>query len=249
MVEAFGGRSDKRMISVIIVFLSILVEAYIVGMAYYFFNLGIIGRSIVAVLSLLISIIAIKKISKFFNNRKQLIIILFISTVLLIMGENTFIPFYKPNNTNEKVVITATGDKNENSNANEVWINSIRINDVSYNLQELYMQSDAWDIRDGLLFYNGKQEEASITLVISDDEDVQIEFLTHDWSGIVNVTFENNTERLDLYSQSSGVYLCDINNQDVNYENNIFCVLGCLVLIFVILEYIYDIIMHWICLL
>ena len=227
------------MINIITLIFSILVSAYITAIVDYFVLLNITGRIIITIITILASVILINYISKLHITHKLNVILLTLSIIILILGKDMFLPFFHPFNKNGEITITATGDKNELANSNEIWINYIKVDGQLYDLNTIEDKSDAWKLDNEQLYFSGDSKKSSFKLHNLKDKDIQIEFLTHAWSGIVNVTNGSQTQTIDLYSSEPSTYLYTFENFTYSrYSNNIFSVIGCLILIYASVTYI-----------
>ncbi|MCM1054528.1 MAG: hypothetical protein NC394_03300 [Bacteroides sp.] len=104
----------------------------------------------------------------------------------------------------DKVIVTATGEKNKEASSNEIYITNLLIGGEEYELKKP---------SEGKWFWKGKnytwrnendtrQPEGttrSITLDLPYGRDRSIQFGLSKWNGIVEVTYDGNTKSYDLF--------------------------------------------------
>ncbi|SDN35080.1 hypothetical protein SAMN04487897_102602 [Paenibacillus sp. yr247] len=142
---------------------------------------------------------------KYFSNRKisynltkkNLYISIIIALLLVIAGNESFIIFGKTTST---VEVTATGNKNNNSNGAEVWLTAINIDGNSLVLSSL-QHPEGWEFKEGALL-SYKDQPSTIKLSLPQGKKVSLQFLKHDWSGEVLIKDGFNQEIVDLFSKS-----------------------------------------------
>lgn len=97
------------------------------------------------------------------------------------------------------VEIRATAEKSSDSMDHQVWILGIkRADDSSIPLEEVTL-GEGWSHQDGKLVFLGDQP-SSIGWTSSVSEAIYVNFLMHDWSGIIETTLDGQTQKFDLYA-------------------------------------------------
>ncbi|MFV0343524.1 MAG: hypothetical protein ACK5JH_11675 [Anaerocolumna sp.] len=140
-------------------------------------------------------------IKKYVNSRFGILkVTLSIITTLMIFipGFDIFVGESSP----IKILITAMGQMGVTHNeqqGTEVWITSISLDGKKYSLKDIPIVSE-WELRDGyLLSYQNQPSTLEIELPRADN--IEISFISHPWSGEVEVEVEGSTDiySLDLY--------------------------------------------------
>lgn len=132
--------------------------------------------------------------------KKDKVLIAGISMIVVIFGRNIWIPVQYQDC---EIEITATGEKNKESNSYEVWIQEIEIN---HNLVDLSKyQNEQWIFLDHCIVSNAGEEKEILLIPIEKMESVKITFGKHAWSGIAEVNFLGNQNKIDLFSHSGGI--------------------------------------------
>lgn len=136
---------------------------------------------------------------------KKVLLATFVSILLVSVGGDLFNNHKYQSST---ITITATGDKNDQSNSTEVWITGVKINGTNIDLQTLNTKYELgdWQFRDGALLSNS-EKPTNISINFPASKEIELSFLKHDWSGIINVVDGLESHQIDLYSQTSGDYV------------------------------------------
>ncbi|MCM1054529.1 MAG: hypothetical protein NC394_03305 [Bacteroides sp.] len=106
----------------------------------------------------------------------------------------------------EKVVVTATGEKNENAGSNEVFISSLIIGGEEYELPKPSEGEWFWFQNKWYIWRNENDTRRpagltrSITFDIPYGQDRSILFARSQWMGIVEVSYGDQTKSYDLFS-------------------------------------------------
>ena len=103
---------------------------------------------------------------------------------------------------NVDVVINIVDDRNDSSNANEIWISDIKINEEVVNLDEILL-NNGWSIEKGFIFSSNSEETQELVFSIKQMEKMEITFQKHAWCGIVEITYGDGLNKIvDLYSEN-----------------------------------------------
>ena len=118
------------------------------------------------------------------------------------------LPFYPlVEETEEQVKILATGEKSMGSNSNEIWIAAVTDSNGKNLLSRdwLRFMDDKWSVREeewapsGFILYG----MPNAVLKVKVPKGAVIHFVSHDWSGIVEIHCGSNSRRkIDLFSES-----------------------------------------------
>lgn len=114
---------------------------------------------------------------------------------------------------NQKVKITALGEKNILSNSSEVWITGIEADGIELDLKNLVLP-EGWERRENAIL-SYKDQPKSIEINIR-AQNINIKFLTHAWSGKVGVLSGSNNSSIDLYSKDPSQYKYQLQSQKIN---------------------------------
>ena len=99
--------------------------------------------------------------------------------------------------------ITATGEKNENSQGTEIWISEITADNENVDLSTVW-HDDVWtyDKNTEYLYAVPKDRESILEFSFRKESVIQIGFIKHEWSGLVSVDSTNGVnETIDLYDK------------------------------------------------
>jgi hypothetical protein len=142
-------------------------------------------------------------------------ILLFISLIIsaLVVGASHHLLDINIHEKPISITITATGDKNENSNGSEVWITEIKLDGNLYDMSSI-KYTDNWEFRNGALL-SYKDRPASLNLVLPGSNKLEVTLLKHDWSGLVSIDYGDRNETIDLYSKYRSSYKHIINNTNL----------------------------------
>lgn len=124
------------------------------------------------------------------------ILSIIISTIILLVGFDFLIGRYQPTH----ISVTAmgqTGHTHEKQNGTEVWISSIILDGKQFELSKIPLAQD-WENRDNnLLSY--QNQPSTLEFELPKAEKIEINFLSHPWSGEVFVRSNKESQKLDLY--------------------------------------------------
>lgn len=132
----------------------------------------------------------------------------YILLTVAIVFSLVFINFFF--NKYEKIEIVPLNDKNINSQAKEVWITNLIVNNQVVELGDYIIKSEGWSEKDGARYAIGG-ESGALSLKVKAKEKVKIEFGMHDWSGIVSIRDKNGERIVDLFSDESTPIVLTIN--------------------------------------
>lgn len=135
---------------------------------------------------------------------KKKITIFFVLSVIYII----FFPMLK-NNVLDKdyyVQFTVDGSRNGASNGTEIWITNIYADGKPYDMSKIYVGDSDWTY-DGRLF-NAGTDSSVLETKIKYKDTLEIEFIAHPYSGVVQVTNMSETKTVDLYSSEEGKISC-----------------------------------------
>lgn len=138
------------------------------------------------------------------NEKRTILIISAVCAIILLLykGESVIPKEYM----DSQVVITTSNEKNVNSNGNEVWILSININGKSLDLKTL--NSSGFTLKDtGELVGGIDNKIGQCTIEIEANNNVDIIFGMHAWSGIAEINSNNKIERKDLFDENGSQYI------------------------------------------
>lgn len=175
-----------------------------------------------SILQLLVVVALIARIIVFFGKIKQkeksLVVSLLICIILTAIISNDILDLV-PLPTNE-VVVTATGEKNENAKNNEINILNYVVDAKNYVIKnptegKWFWKGDVYMWRNE----NDSRQPAgttrSITLNIPYGQDRSVQFGLSEWNGIVEVTYNGESNRYDLFkSGDESTFLAPLPDTD-----------------------------------
>jgi|GEM_PF-4712945 len=100
------------------------------------------------------------------------------------------------------VSITATGRHNLAASGSEIWLLAARDGAKSGVLLQNIV-GPGWEFREDALIYHTQQPATISWNGIAQGDELQLEFLSHPWSGIVQIYMYGNTKEVDLYSEKN----------------------------------------------
>ena len=191
----------KPIINILIVILlafygaeKFLVNNYIAGKWQFLF----VMLYFILMLSIIIYLIVKMNIKVSVGIRVLLIIVS--GCLAWICREDMLITFPQDEVT---VYITATGEKSENSQGTEIWISEITVDNKKVDLSTVW-HDDAWtyDKNTEYLYAVPKDTESILEFSFTKASVIRIEFIRHEWSGIVGVDSTNGDNAvIDLYKK------------------------------------------------
>ena len=118
------------------------------------------------------------------------------------------IPLEFPKQTNNlDLKIVATGEKNPQSNGSEVWLSRLVLPNGDVVPVENFQAGKGWEIREGLWFSFFSEEP----LIWSGSVDsAQLVFVSHPWSGMVEIWLNEQYQKLDLYDPAGKEVVVDL---------------------------------------
>jgi len=152
---------------------------------------------------------------------KKIIVISFVALFFIISGlsynevNSKLNVSYRPT----EITIRVTGEKNRDSLGYEVLLHeSAFINGKSTKIE---LNGDHWENREGLFW--GLQPNSEIRIKFPEAEDIDIQFVKHAYSGIVEIKDGEKIKRLDLFSDSTidGSLRYNVSSNRVTSKNEI----------------------------
>jgi hypothetical protein len=102
----------------------------------------------------------------------------------------------------QELEIVATGEKHPDARGSEVWLQRVQRSDGSAIEPRAFTFDGAWELRDGVpLSY--QDQPARLRWRGRLRADPTLVFVSHPWSGVVEVTFNGATQRIDLYAKEA----------------------------------------------
>lgn len=204
-----------RYINLILIFILGLIVNYsiskfIIG-KYFYIKIFVISIFIFILIYKLISKENIDCLNRYSRNLKLLIIIICLTISVIV---SYFMPLHETvNNSITKLTFTATGNKNQNSKASEVWIRGLQINEINIPLNSLIGEG-GWQLK-GESIVSYKNQPVSFSINLKTDDNVKINFLSHAWSGIVKVNYQGQERITDLYSSNEDLTTVSFNHKSI----------------------------------
>jgi hypothetical protein len=108
---------------------------------------------------------------------------------------------------NLELSIIATGNKDPQSNGSEVWMNRLVTSEGIVPLEDFYA-GEGWEVREGLWFsYSSKD---ALIWQGTSRNNLQLIFVSHPWSGDVEVVWNGKSQVVDLYDPDGKEILLDL---------------------------------------
>lgn len=126
--------------------------------------------------------------------------VLLVTFIVIISFKTYFFNF----NKTATIDILATGEKNIKSNASEVWITRVIIDNEKYDVSNINLEN-GWELKDGSIV-SYKNQPKNIKMNFKCKNEVKIYFLKHPWSGIVKVIDKDSESTIDLFSEKACDY-------------------------------------------
>lgn len=136
---------------------------------------------------------------------KKKILILGILSIIYIL----FFPFFFNNVIYKRytIQISSIGEKDIVSKGTEIWINRILVDGKETDLSK-YLLDDGWEYN-GRIFSAGNTE-STFTLKLHAKEKIEIEFVTHPYSGIIQIqNYDKSIDTINLYSNTESYIIKD----------------------------------------
>lgn len=130
-----------------------------------------------------------------------LVIILLCIGLGIILYQNSI----QENGSDILLEIMATNDKNEQANSYEIWISSIYVNDVLYDVGSIALP-EGWKLKDGSIFSANQNVTNNLQIQIPNVHNAKINFQKHAWAGMVEIKCGGVTQTVDLYADSTEDY-------------------------------------------
>ncbi len=132
--------------------------------------------------------------------QKQIIWIVFVAVLSSLLCIDKIVLIFPQNNM---INIIATGEKNLESNAAEVWITQIKLDETEISLSDIELEN-GWFYKaeeDALVSYPDSQSY-TLNLNVGYAEEAEILFIKHGWSGEVKVEVNYKEKAIvDLYNE------------------------------------------------
>lgn len=133
------------------------------------------------------------------EDQKKIIVLATVFSVLsLIILADRYIDKYDP----VVVTITATGESNAVAKSSEVWLRNINVNNKNYDLKNNADDKSGWVLKDGVLCSYENQPN-TIRFTFKNAKTADLDFGMHQWSGIITISYNDITEKVDLFSDRS----------------------------------------------
>jgi ABC-type polysaccharide/polyol phosphate export permease len=100
------------------------------------------------------------------------------------------------------IEIVATGQKNQLANASEVWLLSFQRNDGTNIPWTEFQLGTGWEVRDQALI-STQNQPASLRWQGLLNGNPTLTFVSHPWSGTVDIKWQGGEQKLDLFNDSS----------------------------------------------
>lgn len=129
----------------------------------------------------------------------------------------------------ENITVEPTGKKNIESKSNEVWISSIVVDGENINLEKIKIPNN-WEYKENSIVFANTNNNA-LRLNFKYFHTIEIYFIKHQWSGIVNISSTNNEKKeIDLFGKDNEKYFYKIESKIHN--SNIFYQIFSLIIVF-----------------
>ncbi|WP_144023706.1 DUF6020 family protein [Paenibacillus sp. FSL H8-0548] len=163
---------------------------------------------LISIMILIVIFLAILLVSHYFlsslvfsilkdmENKKKYIL-LFISMVVSIGTMITF-PIDSTPPQKATLKIKVVGDKNIKSNNNEVWVNGVYSDNNKINVDKFKL-SEGWEIKDNKVPVSF-EKDSLLEWGGFIKQNINVFLLNHEWSGIVEISINEQSEIVDLYS-------------------------------------------------
>lgn len=102
--------------------------------------------------------------------------------------------------------IVATGERNQAANGAEVWLISLKYPDGRSITAEHFTADEGWENRAGR-YVSYKHPPATLSWSGRLNEPLTLELNSHPWSGIVELTWKEQTWRVDLYAEKDTTHI------------------------------------------
>lgn len=96
-------------------------------------------------------------------------------------------------------VLETTAEKNSESNGSEVWVDGIIVDGIEVDLSTIELEK-GWE-SNGRIYSNG-DSKYSLNINLEYKESVQIRFIKHPYSGVVNIISGDKKQTIDLFSET-----------------------------------------------
>jgi hypothetical protein len=97
--------------------------------------------------------------------------------------------------------ILATGEKNPSAESREVWLLEVLADGRTQIPPQAFSVDGAWEMRDGVLL-SYQEQPARLRWCGPVERQMVLRFLAHPWSGVVQVEWNGELQRIDLYHPS-----------------------------------------------
>lgn len=160
---------------------------------------------LVVIAIIVVSVICLIPIKKLAYVKTVLAVITFSAIIGMVGGQVIDNIFTCPvqDGTDLLIKVVATGEKNNQAEGNEIWIQSIKLNDSEYPVN-IFFKKSSWIQQNGLLGWREYDQPKNLTSIIQGSmpqgNALTILFTKNKWRGIAEVTVGNETRRIDCYS-------------------------------------------------
>ena len=164
-------------------------------------------------------------------NKRRIILYSFILTALILfcLGNELF---PKPLDEN-KILITATGQKDELSKGKEVRITNICVDGKSIELNKLSLNEN-WTYleNENTIMCNPDIKEGKLELKLKPGKIIEITFVKHRWSGFVEIFDNNKIIKENLFDENGDAFLYTTNGKikNISYLIQILIFISCIVM-------------------
>lgn len=150
-----------------------------------------------------------KKLLLMVLNIKHKIIIWLFALMIVIMFRNQFIPkIYSPTD----ITIIILKDADERAIGKEAWLTSIYVNGTNQKLSSFIdkTEKNSWTLKDNILFGDATQGNNELSLHFSKVKSIQLNFVKHPWSGVIEITINDSKYKHNLYDEVGDELRIDI---------------------------------------
>jgi hypothetical protein len=114
-------------------------------------------------------------------------------------GLGIIIPQPPPGPVQHRLAIVATGQKNPAAKSSQVWFSGLYRSDDSQVAVSTFSSDGTWEMRDGMLA-SLQGQPATLHWEGMLAGDARVQFVSHPWSGIVRLQWDDQTQTVDLYA-------------------------------------------------
>ena len=112
--------------------------------------------------------------------------------------------------------VIATGEKNFASKASEVWVTSLSYTNGTQVSFSEFTLGEGWELRENsIASFQGEDQPTTLSWRGYATENMKLVLLAHPWSGIVDVRWNGQSQRIDLYADPATSKQIDLTVQPV----------------------------------